>query len=34
VRTWAPETDWSQGKITHAQIRRTEARLAALPGAM
>jgi 3',5'-cyclic AMP phosphodiesterase CpdA len=31
VRTWAPETDWSQGKITHAQIRRTEARLAALP---
>ncbi|MGY2047421.1 metallophosphoesterase family protein [Methylobacterium sp. JK268] len=32
VRTWAPERDWSQGKITRAQIRRTEARLAALPG--
>ncbi|GJD50999.1 3',5'-cyclic adenosine monophosphate phosphodiesterase CpdA [Methylobacterium crusticola] len=31
VRTWAPERDWSQGKITRAQIRRTEARLAALP---
>lgn len=31
VRTWAPETDWSQGKITHAQIRRTEAKLDALP---
>ncbi|GJE75843.1 MULTISPECIES: metallophosphoesterase family protein [Methylorubrum] len=32
VRTWAPETDWSQGKITRSQIARTEARLAALPG--
>ncbi|TFZ59440.1 metallophosphoesterase [Methylorubrum sp. Q1] len=32
VRTWAPETDWSQGKITRAQIARTEERLAALPG--
>lgn len=31
VRTWAPETDWSQGKITRSQIARTEARLAALP---
>jgi len=31
VRTWAPETDWSQGKITRAQIARTEERLAALP---
>ena len=31
VRTWAPEADWSQGKITRAQIARTEARLAALP---
>jgi 3',5'-cyclic AMP phosphodiesterase CpdA len=31
VRTWAPETDWSQGKITRAQIRRTEAKLDALP---
>lgn len=31
VRTWAPETDWSQGKITHAQIRRTEGKLDALP---
>ncbi|GJE00300.1 metallophosphoesterase family protein [Methylobacterium isbiliense] len=31
VRTWAPERDWSQGKITRAQIRRTERVLAALP---
>ncbi|MGX7708236.1 metallophosphoesterase family protein [Methylobacterium sp. Gmos1] len=31
VRTWAPETDWSQGKITRAQIKRTEAKLDALP---
>ncbi|AWN46903.1 metallophosphoesterase [Methylobacterium terrae] len=31
VRTWAPETDWSQGKITHGQIKRTEAKLDALP---
>ncbi|MFH6782316.1 MULTISPECIES: metallophosphoesterase family protein [Methylobacterium] len=31
VRTWAPETDWSQGKITRGQIRRTEAKLDALP---
>ncbi|WP_411902142.1 metallophosphoesterase family protein [Methylorubrum thiocyanatum] len=31
VRTWAPATDWSQGKITRAQIARTEERLAALP---
>jgi 3',5'-cyclic AMP phosphodiesterase CpdA len=31
VRTWAPETDWSQGKITRGQIKRTEARLDALP---
>lgn len=31
VRTWAPETDWSQGKITRAQIARAEARLAAMP---
>lgn len=31
VRTWAPETDWSQGKITREQIRRTEAKLDALP---
>lgn len=31
VRTWAPETDWSQGKITRAQIKRTESRLDALP---
>ena len=31
VRIWAPETDWSQGKITRAQIARAEARLAALP---
>ena len=31
VRTWAPETDWSQGKITRAQIARAETRLGALP---
>ncbi len=31
VRTWAPETDWSQGKITRAQIAQAEERLAALP---
>ncbi|HJE25447.1 MAG TPA: metallophosphoesterase [Methylorubrum populi] len=31
VRTWAPETDWSQGKITRTQIARTEERLAAVP---
>lgn len=31
VRTWAPETDWSQGKITRDQIARAEAALAAMP---
>ena len=31
VRTWAPEVDWSQGKITREQIARAERRLAALP---
>lgn len=31
VRRWAPERDWSQGKITREQIARAEARLRALP---
>ena len=31
VRTWAPEVDWSQGKITRAKIAEAEGRLAALP---
>jgi 3',5'-cyclic AMP phosphodiesterase CpdA len=31
VRTWAPEPDWSQGRISRDQIRRAEARLAAFP---
>ncbi|GLS44999.1 metallophosphoesterase family protein [Methylobacterium brachythecii] len=31
VRTWAPDPDWSQGRIGRDQIRRAEARLAALP---
>jgi 3',5'-cyclic AMP phosphodiesterase CpdA len=31
VRVWAPERDWSQGKIHLAQIARAEARLAAMP---
>ncbi|UMY18137.1 metallophosphoesterase [Methylobacterium organophilum] len=31
VRTWAPETDWSQGKITRAQIAKAEATLAGFP---
>ncbi|KQO69448.1 metallophosphoesterase [Methylobacterium sp. Leaf102] len=31
VRTWAPEADWSQGKIRRRQIVQAEARLAAMP---
>lgn len=31
VRTWAPEADWSQGRISREQIRRAEQRLAAFP---
>jgi 3',5'-cyclic AMP phosphodiesterase CpdA len=31
VRTWAPERDWSQGKISRRQIVKAEARLAAMP---
>lgn len=31
VRTWAPEVNWSHGKVTHAQIRESERRLAAMP---
>jgi len=31
VRTWAPEQDWSQGKIRRRQIAMAEARLAAMP---
>lgn len=31
VRTWAPEADWSQGKIRRRQIAQAEARLAAMP---
>lgn len=31
VRTWAPEVDWSQGKITRAQIASAEETLAAMP---
>lgn len=31
VRTWAPEFDWTEGKITRAQIASAEARLAAMP---
>lgn len=31
VRTWAPERDWSQGKIRRVQIARAEARLKAMP---
>jgi 3',5'-cyclic AMP phosphodiesterase CpdA len=34
VRVWAPERDWSHGKIHHAQIARAEARLAAMPKAL
>ncbi|GEP10763.1 metallophosphoesterase family protein [Methylobacterium gnaphalii] len=31
VRTWAPDPDWSQGRIGREQILRAGARLAALP---
>ncbi|WP_158807257.1 metallophosphoesterase [Beijerinckia sp. L45] len=31
VRTWAPERDWSQGKIHRWQIVQAEARLKAMP---
>ena len=31
ARRWAPELDWSHGRISRSQIARTEARLAALP---
>lgn len=31
VRTWAPERDWSQGKIHRWQIARARARLDAMP---
>ena len=31
VRTWAPERDWSQGKIHRWQIASAEARLRAMP---
>jgi len=31
VRTWAPERNWSHGRISQGQIARAEARLAAMP---
>lgn len=31
VRVWAPERDWSHGKIHHAQIATAETHLAAMP---
>lgn len=31
VRTWAPERDWSQGRIGRGQIARAETRLRAMP---
>lgn len=31
VRSWAPEQDWSQGKIRRRQIASAEARLSAMP---
>ena len=34
VRTWAPERDWSQGKIHRRQIAAATARLAAMPPAL
>lgn len=34
VRTWAPERDWSQGRIRRRQIARAAARLSAMPASL